>query len=96
MQSGAKAPGCEATAAAPRNEHRRAVGACADRGTLSPQRVPPAATLRHDQQASHQCAPRGKVPSSLQMIPSITSSGPAPMDTRRLSRQACEIGLSAV
>ena len=35
---------------------------------------------------AHQCAPLGKVPSSLQMMPSITSSAPPPMETRRPSR----------
>jgi hypothetical protein len=41
MQSGAKAPGCEATAAAPIHEHRRAVGAAgADRETMSPTGYP--------------------------------------------------------
>jgi hypothetical protein len=41
MQSGAKAAGCEATAAAPIHEHRRAVGAAgADRETMSPTGYP--------------------------------------------------------
>ena len=39
---------------------------------------------------------RGSVPSSLQMMPSITSSAPPPIDTRRPSRQARETGLSQV
>jgi hypothetical protein len=46
MQWGAKAAHCEATAAAPRSEHRGQSSRSGDRGTMSPHRVPPAATLR--------------------------------------------------
>ncbi len=39
---------------------------------------------------------RGSVPSSLEMMPSMISSAPPPIDTRRPSRQARDTGLSQV